>query len=166
MKKRLFILFTVLIPTICWMMACKKNNATAADPTPLQHKWNLISYTATVPLYPNANFSGNFALGDYLDFRINDTVYALRSEYGQSGVDTATYSDNESSGLITAKEVSQAGLLFLQQDSEGHISTSVNIQIMAITDNLLVLNFPFRASVAGNGPVVYYPGTIIDTLRR
>jgi hypothetical protein len=101
-----------------------------------------------------------------LDFRTNDTVYALRAEYGQFGVDTATYSENESSGIIAAKEVSQAGLLFLQQDAEGNISNTVDIQIMTITDNLLVLNFPFRASVAGNGPVIYYPGTIIDTLTR
>src|SRR5579862_2909867 len=127
MKKKLFLLFAIPVLIICGFCACKKNNnTTIVDATPLQHKWNLVSYTATVPSYPNANFSGNFTAGDYMDFRTNDTVYALRTEYGQFGVDTATYSENKTSGIITAKEISQAGLLFLQQDAEGNISNTVN----------------------------------------
>jgi hypothetical protein len=162
-SKKLFLLVVFLTPFI-WMVACKKNNVSSPNPTPLQHKWNFISYTATVPAYPVGNFSGNYMAGDYLDFRINDTVYSYRAEYGQFGLDTATYTVNFNT--ITAYEQAQVGLLFVEQDSVGHISTPTNIQILTITDNLLVLSFPIRESVGGSIPTVYYPATIIDTLTR
>jgi hypothetical protein len=130
-------------------------------PKPLQHKWDFISYRATVPADPNAHFNGSFTAGDYLDFRTNDTANAYRAEYGQSGLDTATHSVQ--TNTITATEMAEAGLLFVQQDSAGHISTLVNIRMITMTDNLLVLRFPIRASVGGSLPTVYYPATIVET---
>ena len=168
MKKLSALGFLILI------VACGKDkNSTNQGNSRLQYKWTLISRTATFPTSPYSFSSFHEVDGpnDYFDFRKNDSVYSYVTPYLPFSVDTIYYQASSSSVTFYVSP-SQSGYAFLfeTQDTQGHFHDTTIAQIVTLNDTLLVLSFssiePITTSLNGTGSTTYYPGTMIDTLKR
>lgn len=156
------------------IVACHKDSGGGGNSNSgnslLQYKWTLVSRTATYPTspYPFGGFHEVDPPGDYFNFGKNDSVYSYVTG---GGVDTILY--QASSSAITfyvGQNQSQYAYLFETQDTLGHFHDTTVAQIMTLNDTLLVLSFssitPVTTSLDGTGSTVYYPGTMIDSLKR
>ena len=154
----------ILIPYLYFLTGCAKNSSPPSSPNLLQNKWTLISRTATFPGNPSLNFTEIDTPDDYLLFGKNDTAYSYIASYLPFSIDTASYTVTSNSILVHDSRL--YGIVFQHQDSNGIMLDTTTIQILSLTNNALVLSFPTLGSVAGNGAPVYYPGTIIYSLKR
>ena len=157
----------ILVGFIFYLTACKKaaTNTNNATNSMLQNKWTLISETATFPESPRNNFHDIDSPNDYFNFGKNDTAYSYITAYLPFGFDTAFY--KVSPNTITFDiNTNQNGSSFESQDTNGNWHDTTVAQILLLTENSMVLSFPSIGSVGGSGPVQYYPGTEIDSLKR
>jgi hypothetical protein len=168
MKKISVLAFLILT------VACHKdNNGTNSGNTPLQNKWTLVSSTATFPTSPYP-FSGFHEVGspnDYFNFGKNDSVYSYVTGNLPYSIDTILYKASASSiTFYVSQSQSNYAYLFETQDTLGHFHDTTVAQIITLNDTLLVLSFPsiepVTTSLNGMGSTTYYPGTMIDTLKR
>jgi hypothetical protein len=176
--QRLFLLMKKLsaLGFLILIVACHKDNpstSTNAGNSRLQHKWTLISRTATFPTspYPFNGFHEVDAPNDYFDFRKNDSVYSYVTGYLPYSVDTIFYQASSSSiTFYVSQSQGNYAFLFETQDTQGHFHDTTTAQIITLNDTLLVLSFPsidpVTSSVNGTGSTTYYPGTMIDSLKR
>jgi hypothetical protein len=168
MKKLSASAFLILI------VACHKNNNSAnSGNSLLQYKWTLVSRTATFPTspYPFDGFHEVDAPNDYFNFGKNDSVYSYVTGYLPYSVDTIFYKASSSSiTFYVSQSQSNYAFLFETQDTLGHFHDTTVAQIITLNDTLLVLSFqsiePVTTSLNGTGSTIYYPGTMIDTLKR
>lgn len=163
--------------SICIVFAasCHKNNNSSGDTgnSLLQYKWTLVSSTGTYPAapYPFDSFYAPAIPSDSFTFTFgkNDTVYSYENVNAYYGVDTVFYKASSSS-ITFYINPKQNGILFETQDTLGHLHDTTVAQILALNDTLLVLSFPsidpVTTSRDGTGSTIYYPGTLIDTLKR
>jgi hypothetical protein len=164
-KIKLFLLMSLLFAA-----ACKKDNNSYDNSTNvlLQHKWTLISRTATFPASPRNNFVETDSPNDYFTFGKNDTAYSYVTLYAPFSIDTVYYKASPTSITFYVNQ-NQNGWLFQSQDTSGHWHDTTVAQILTLTDNSLVLSFPAIGTVtnlAGPGITTYYPGTEIDSFKR
>ena len=139
----------------------------------LQNKWTLISSTATFPTspYPFNGFHEVAAPNDYFNFGKNDSLYSYVTASLPYSVDTIFYKASSSSiTFYVSQSQSSYAYLFETQDTLGHFHDTTVAQIITLNDTLLVLSFPsiepVTTSLNGSGSTTYYPGTMIDTLKR
>ena len=167
--KKLSALAFILLTVACH----KDNNSTNAGNTLLQNKWTLVSRTATYPTspYPFNGFHEVDAPNDYLNFGKNDSVYSYVTGYSPYSLDTILYKASPSSiTFYVSQSQSNYAYLFETQDTLGHFHDTTVAEIITLNDSLLVLSFPsiepVTTSLDGTGSTTYYPGTLIDTLKR
>lgn len=168
MKKLSVLAFLILT------VACHKdNNSTNSGNTLLQNKWTLVSSTGNYPGAPYP-FNGFYEVGapnDYFNFEKNDSVYSYVTGNPLYSVDTIFYKASSSSiTFYVSQSQSNYAYQFETQDTLGHFHDTTVAQIITLNDSLLVLSFPsidpVTTSLDGTGSTIYYPGTVIDTLKR
>lgn len=157
-------LLLILFLLTASIMSCSKNEQARPQNNPLQNKWTIVKRTGTFAGNAMLNFEEQGQPADFLDFRTNDSVYSYYSLYLPFSIDTASYSVN--SNIITTHDTREYGIIFQQQDNNGVIKTTTDIEILSITDSTLILKFPTLGTINVNGTIAYYPGYIVYDLKR
>ncbi len=153
-----------LIIVFCFAsVSCHKDSG-SKQTNLLQFKWQLNSRTATFPTQPSLNFHEKDEPDDYIQFGKNDTAYSFITAYLPFSIDTASY--QATSGNISFHDSRQYGIVFRHQDGNGELVDETTVQIISLTDHLLILSFPTVSTIDDNGNITYYQGTMIDSLSR